>query len=85
MPVVNGTVDRIFVNPTFCCVTLRTSATATKLMLLWSYGAQEDNATNRLTHGAYLALVRDALLHGRRIEFAHATSSSLVDSVTLID
>jgi hypothetical protein len=54
-------------------------------MLLWSYGTQEDNATNRLTHGAYLAMVRDALLHGRRVEFAHVTGSSLVDSVTLID
>jgi hypothetical protein len=85
MPIVNGTVDRIFVNPSFCCVTLRTAPTQTKLMLLWSYGSQDDNATNRLTHGGYLALMRDALVHGRRIEFAHATGSSLVDSVTLID
>ena len=85
MPVVNGTVDRIFVNPTFCCVTLRTSATATTLMLLWSYGTQEDNATNRLTHGAYLAMVRDALVNGRRIEVGHVTGSALVDSVALID
>ena len=85
MPAVNGTVDRIFVNPTFCCVTLRTAATQTKLMLLWSYSAQEDNATNRLTHGSYLAMVREAFVHSRRVEFAHATGSSLVDSVTLID
>jgi hypothetical protein len=85
MPQVQGTVDRIFVNPSFCCVTLRTAATQTRLMLLWSYFAQTDNASNRLLHGSYLTMVREALIHGRRVEFAHPTGSALVESVTLID
>ena len=83
MPVVQGTVDRIFVNPSFCCVTVRTAATQQKLLLLWSYFAQEDNASNRLLHGSYLSLVREALVNGRRVELFHATGSALVDSVTL--
>jgi hypothetical protein len=85
MPVVQGTVDRIFVNPTFCCVTVRTAPTQQKLMLLWSYLTQEDNASNRLLHGSYLSLVREACVHGGRVELFHATGSSLVDSVTLTD
>jgi hypothetical protein len=84
LPVESGTVDRIYVDPTFCCVTLRTGPTQQKLMLLWSYAAQEDNATNRLLHGGYLASIRDALLNGRRVELSHTTGSSLVNSVALI-
>jgi hypothetical protein len=83
MPVVQGTVDRIFLNPIFCCVTVRTAPTQQKLMLLWSYLTQEDNASNRLLHGSYLSLVREALVQGARVELAHATGSSFVDSVTL--
>jgi hypothetical protein len=85
MPVVQGTVDRIFVNPTFCCITLRTAPTEQKLMLLWSYLAQEDNASNRLLHGSYLSLVREALVHDGRVELFHAAGSALVDSVTLTE
>jgi hypothetical protein len=85
MPVVQGTVDRIFVNPTFCCVTVRTAPTQQKLMLLWSYLTQEDNASNRLLHGSYLSLVREALVEHGRVELFHATGSALVDSVTLTE
>lgn len=85
MPVVQGTVDRIFVNPSFCCVTVRTAPTQQKLMLLWSYFSQDDNASNRLLHGSYLSLVREARVHGGRVELFHATGSSLVDSVTLTE
>jgi hypothetical protein len=83
MPVVQGTVDRIFVNPTFCCVTVRVAPTQQKLMLLWSYISQEDNASNRLLHGSYLSLVREAAVQGGRVELSHTTGSSLVDSVAL--
>ena len=51
MPTRQGTVDGIFVNPSFCCITLRTAPTQQALLLLWSYLSQEDNATNRLLHG----------------------------------
>jgi hypothetical protein len=83
MPVVQGTVDRIFVNPLFCCVTVRTGPTQQKLMLLWSYLTQEDNASNRLLHGSYLSLVREAIVQGGRVELSHVTGSALVDSVAL--
>jgi hypothetical protein len=83
MPVVQGTVDRIYVDQGFCCVTVRTSSTQTKVMLLWSYLTQEDNASNRLLHGSYLSLVREALVHGRKVELSHNTASALVNAVTL--
>jgi hypothetical protein len=85
MPLVQGTVDRIFVNPSFCCVTLRTAPTQQKVVLLWSYFTQEDNASNRLLHGSYLSLVREALVHDGTIEVFHPTGSALVDSVTLTE
>jgi hypothetical protein len=85
MPLVSGTVDRIHVDPNFCCVTLRTAPTQQTLMLLWSYLTQEDNASNRLLHGAWLAMVRDALLHDRAVQFSHATGSALVASVALLN
>jgi hypothetical protein len=84
MPLVTGTVDRIYVDPSFCCVTLRTAATQQKLMLLWSYLTQEDNASNRLLHGGWLAMVRDALVHDKTVQFSHATGSALVDSTALL-
>ena len=84
MPLVSGTVDRIIVFPDFCCVTIRTSSTQQRVMLLWSYLTQEDNATNRLLHGGYLGMVRDAFNHNRRIQFSHADGSTLVDSVALL-
>ncbi len=84
MPTVQGTVDRIFINPTFCCVTLRTEPTEQTLLLLWSYLAQEDNASNRLLHGSYLSLVREAAVNARQVVMTHPEGSSLVDDVTLI-
>lgn len=85
MPITQGTVDRIFMNPTFCCVTVRTAPTQQTVLLLWSYLSQEDNATNRLLHGGYLSLVREAYVHHRTVQLSHATGSALVDSVTLIE
>jgi hypothetical protein len=83
MPSVRGTVRQIFVNPAFGCVSMQATSGQNKLMLLWSYTTQEDNATNRLLHGSYLALTRDALTNNKEITYAHATGSALVDSVTL--
>lgn len=83
MPVVQGTVDRIYVDQGFCCVTIRTSSTQQKVMLLWSYLTQEDNASNRLLHGSYLSLVREAFVHNAKVELSHNTGSALVKSVTL--
>ena len=85
MPVASGMVDRISVFPQFCCLTIRTAPTQQRLMLLWSYFAQEDNATNRLLHGAYLAIVRDALVHSREVQVSYASGSALVDSVSLVN
>ncbi len=85
MPLVEGTVDRIFVNPSFCCVTIRTAPTQQRLLLLWSYFSQADNASNRLLHGSYLSLVREAYVHGGNVELFHNTGSSLVESVTLTE
>jgi hypothetical protein len=85
MPVTRGTVDRIVVGPSFCCVTVRTAPTQQTLLLLWSYPTQEDNASNRLLHGGFLGMVRDAYLHNRRIELTYAASSAIVDSVALIE
>jgi len=81
MPIVNGKVERIYVDPNFCCVTVRTAPTKQTLMLLWSYLAQTDNASNRLLHGSYLSLVREAAVGGQEVALSHTTGSALVNSV----
>ena len=83
MPNVKGTVDRIFVNPSICCLTIKRSDGSTKVMLLWSYLSQDDNATNRLLHGSYLGMARDALAHNKTIEVSHSSGSAFVNSVSL--
>lgn len=83
MPIVQGKVDRIYVNPIFCCVRVRTGPTTQTLMLLWSYLTQTDNASNRLLHGSYLSLVREAAVGGLEIALSHTTGSALVESVSL--
>jgi hypothetical protein len=83
MPIVTGKVDRIYLDPIFCCVTVRTEPTKQTVMLLWSYLAQTDNASNRLLHGAYLSLVREAAAGGQEVALSHTTGSALVNSVTL--
>jgi hypothetical protein len=85
MPIARGTVDRIDVGPSFCCVTVRTAPTQQTYVLLWSYPTQEDNASNRLLHGAYLGMVRDAYLHHRRVEVTYTAASAIVDAVALVD
>jgi hypothetical protein len=52
-------------------------------MLLWSYLTQTDNASNRLLHGSYLSLVREAAVGGQEVALSHTTGSALVNSVTL--
>jgi hypothetical protein len=52
-------------------------------MLLWSYLTQPDNASNRLLHGSYLSLVREAAVGGQQVALSHSTGSALVNSVTL--
>ena len=83
MPIVQGKVDRIYVDPIFCCVTVRTGPNQQTLMLLWSYQTQPDNASNRLLHGSYLSLVREAAVGGQEVALFHTTGSALVNSVEL--
>ena len=54
-------------------------------LMLWSYFLQQDNAKNRLTHGMYLSLARDALVHRKRIRLTHDSGSSLVTLVQVDD
>ena len=83
MPTVIGTVTQIFVNPQTCCVTVDQTSGPNKNCVLWSYPTQEDNATNRLTHGTYLALTRDAYVNGKIVRSVHPNNSSIVSSVRI--
>jgi hypothetical protein len=83
MPIVRGKVEQVFLDPGFCCVTIRTAPTKQTVMLLWSYLTQPDNASNRLLHGSYLSLVREAAVGGQQVALSHSTGSALVNSVTL--
>ena len=82
MATTEGKIDSIFVNENFCCIrVLDTEDGNTAFIVLWSYFAQEDNAKNRLTHGMYLSLVRDAWLNNRKIIFSHSSGSALATQV----
>ncbi len=83
MPTVTGTVKQIFVSSATCCVTIDQTSGPDKVVLLWSYPTQEDNATNRLTHGTYLALTRDGYVNGKIVECVIPNNSSLVTSVKI--
>jgi hypothetical protein len=85
MPSVKGAIRSINLYETFCCVKVLKTDDTTQYFLLWSYGtgAQEDNAKNRLLHGMYLAIARDAFLHNRVATFTHNDGSSLVTSFTV--
>jgi hypothetical protein len=83
MPSFKGTIKRIFVNPAYCCLTVKPTSGNDKLFLLWSYPTQEDNAKNRLTHGAYLSLARDAYTYNKTVTLSHQQNSSIVDSITI--
>ena len=80
MPSVEGSIRSINLFETFCCVNVLRTDNTTQFFLLWSYGAQEDNAKNRLLHGMYLSLARDSFLHNRTVTLSHNDGSSLVTS-----
>lgn len=84
MPVLTGTIRKISVSEQFCCLHIdETSTGMIKYMLLWSYFAQEDNATNRLNHGMYLSLARDAFGSSRAVSLSHDSGSAIATDVSI--
>lgn len=83
MATTTGTIDNITVNEKFCCVRvlLTGGSGGNAFIVLWSYFVQPDNATNRLTHGMYLNLIRDAWVGNRTVTFTHPSGSALVSQV----
>ena len=81
MPTIKGSIRSINVFDTFCCVKVLKTDDTTQFLLLWSYGAaQEDNAKNRLLHGMFLSLARDSFLNNRTASLTHGNGSSIVTS-----
>lgn len=79
-----GRIDNITILDGFCCLrVLEEEDGGASVLLLWSYSTQQDNASNRLLHGQYLTLVRDALVNNRVVTFGHEDDSALVDWVVL--
>jgi hypothetical protein len=79
MPVVTGSIRSIHIFDFFCCVKVLKEDDTSQFLLLWSYGgAQEDNAKNRLLHGMFLSLARDAFLNNRTATLSHASGSAIV-------
>ncbi len=77
-----GRIDSLRLFDQFCCVrVLGTEDGDATFLLLWSYWAQEDNARNRLLHGQFLSLARDALADNRVVTFNHDDGSALVESL----
>jgi hypothetical protein len=81
MPTIRGSIRSINVFNNFACVKLLKTDDTVQFLLLWSYGAaQEDNAKNRLLHGTFLSLARDSFLNNRIASLSHTTGSSIVTS-----
>ncbi len=77
-----GRIDNISLFEEFCCVrVLETDSGDATVLLLWSYFTQEDNARNRLLHGQFLSLTRDAQAGNRLVTFGHPDGSALVESL----
>ncbi|MGQ0569591.1 MAG: hypothetical protein ACT4P5_08690 [Armatimonadota bacterium] len=80
MATTTGRIEEINLFESFCCVrVLKTTGTPT-YMLLWSYPTQPDNAKNRLLHGMYFSLARDAHVHNRTVRLGHTSGSAFVTS-----
>lgn len=84
MAVTTGTIQELNLFESFCCVKMLRTDDTISYLLLWSYGpSQEDNARNRLLHGMFFSLARDAYLNGRTVRLTHDSGSSLVTAVTV--
>ena len=83
MPVFTGEPDKVFVNEIIAVVTLTQVATdTTEHFLLWSEIGKTYTPSERLLHGMWLSLVRDALADGRNVRVAHPDGSALITSLT---
>ena len=81
MPTIQGSIRSINVFDNFCCVKVLKTDDTIQFLLLWSYfGAQQDNAKNRLLHGMFLSLARDSFLNNRLASLTHSNGSSIVTS-----
>ena len=77
-----GRIDNINVFDGFCCVrVLETAGGDSTTVLLWSYFAQAPSAADRLLHGQFLSLTRDALTHNRIVTFNHPDDSAIITSM----
>lgn len=84
-----GRVTQIFIESSFCCVTIDIGGGFNVFPLLWSYMAQpdtEDNPKSILLQDRYLALTRDAYLNNKtlQVEFSE-DSSNMVNSVRIMN
>jgi hypothetical protein len=84
-----GRVTQIFINSSWCCVTIDIGGGRSVFPLLWSYMAQpdtEDNPKSILLQDRYLALTRDAYLNNKtlEVEFPEDTSN-MVNSVRIMN
>jgi hypothetical protein len=73
-----STVDWIKVGSTFCYVQATEEATGmSEVFHLWT-DAEEASALERVTHSMHLSMLRDALVHGLKVDLDHLDDSAQV-------
>ena len=84
MPSTTGIVAKIQTDENFGCVTLHPSGGGSQTYVLWAFTSQTDDSDRRFQNSYYLALARDAMTTGRKLEVIYNTGSSVVTGVALV-
>lgn len=81
MPSFNGVPDKIWINEIVGVVTLRPSTGPVEHFIVWSEIGQTYTPSDRLRHGMWLSLLRDALADGREVQVLHGYGDAFVTSL----
>ena len=82
MPTVQGTVSEIDVFEEYAWVKIEDSGD-TETVFIWSNYAADYSPQQRLVHGAWLSLLREALVNRLQVSVYHPSDSSMMSSLDL--
>ena len=82
MPIVIGTVQKILVTEDTASVKIQEDDGSTSTMLLWTDYAEDSTPTQRIAHGQWLAVLRDAFVGNFTVSVSTVTWTNQVESVS---
>lgn len=83
MASVRGTIEKIHVGEVLAGLTISPNdGGASETLLIWSEIGQTYSPREKLLHGTWLSLLREALSDGREVRCTHPDGNALITSVT---